>query len=413
MRGEFENIWKDAFDEASVTPSEKVWQGIANKMDHGSGKRSWVTLLLVAATITMAFAFPLTVGNSEYDFKPQMIEIADVNSQDKAVVEELVVTKDNSAETFAKTNDVSYSTTSAWEDNEIVDVNELTREKNSEVYREPAITLVEAEPNGDYSYQELQQVPGSLLDEYYLIPAYKKPNNLDSRSLLAYGNINSGRQSAISGLNSVEFLKNTADFENGPNLSNDGSANRSEDGGATFYIGIGAELPVSKRINLSFGLGYQNQRLNGTSNTIYEENGLQYPVGIYDPILPGTIFLTENYDYLSNNQFISIPVGAKYAIINKRVKLRLGLGVSPDFMISHKVSATNYVSRSTNISDTAYNPVQFTGLLNLDVLLPLRANYGLALETGLRQGMVPYVQSGSEYTTSFNFGVILFYQLKK
>jgi hypothetical protein len=212
----------------------------------------------------------------------------------------------------------------------------------------------------------------------------------------------------------MEFLNTASDFEKAPGFSNAGDyANRSEEGGATFYLGIGAELPVSKRINLSFGLGYQNQRLNGTSNTIYEENGRQYPVGIYDPVLPGTIFLSESYEYVSNNQFVSLPLGAKYAIIDKRVKLRLGLGLSPDFMLSHKVMAVEYGSRSTQLSATAYNPIQLTALLNLDVLLPLRTNYGLAVETGLRQGMVPYVENGREYTTSINFGVILFYQIKK
>ena len=153
--------------------------------------------------------------------------------------------------------------------------------------------------------------------------------------------------------------------------------------------------------------------MNGSSNLIYDENGKQYPVGIYDPIVPGTIFLSENYDYVSNNQFISVPIGAKYALVDKRVKLRFGLGVSPDFMISHKVSSTAYGNSSAKLSQTEYNTVQFTGLANLDVLLPLHTNYGLALETGLRQGLVPYVKNGSEFTTSFNFGVILFYQIKK
>ena len=55
MRGEFDNIWKDAFDEASITPSEKVWNGISSSMDGNSGRRGWVTMLLVAATVTMAF----------------------------------------------------------------------------------------------------------------------------------------------------------------------------------------------------------------------------------------------------------------------------------------------------------------------------------------------------------------------
>ena len=410
MRGEFENIWQDAFEGASITPSEEVWNGIASRMDNNSGKRNWVTILLIAATVTVAFAFPLTVGNSEYEFRPQEAEITSTNQAEDLNSGNLATSPDDLAP--GKSDRVVVAKEPIDQGQVIDRVEEPAFDNEMTAATLSSTDLgMGASSEKDITYQLLQKEPGSGLNQYYILPAYKRKESNFDRSLMAFGNINSGRQTA-GNFSTMDFVGGSADFENGPDLSNRKNSNRSEDGGATFYVGLGAELPVSKRINLTAGIGYQNQRLNGTSNTIYEENGKQFPVGIYDPLLPGTIFLSENYDYISNNQFISVPVGAKFALVNKRVKLRFGLGLSPDFMLSHRVTSSEYGTSKTSLSETAYNTVQFTGLVNLDVLLPIHTNYGLAIETGLRQGLVPYAQNGSEFASSFNFGIILFYQLK-
>jgi hypothetical protein len=410
MRGEFENTWNDAFEGTSITPSEDVWHGIVSRMDSGNSKRNWVTILLIAATVTVAFAFPLTVGNSEYEFKPMQAEMAKAEKAAKGAEN----TDVNHAEQgrIARHKPIEPLKTSTSDHGLLAGSGAATSESNNpEIDAEEYYSEVNSQ--GVIDIQSLQEAPAMLLDKYYILPAYRSSEADFDKTLLAYGNINTGRQSAGSSFSNFNFLQASADFEQASGFGSRDFDNRYEDGGTTFYVGLGVEIPLTRRINLAAGIGYQNQRLNGSSNTIYEENGRQYPLGIYDPIRPGTIYLSQNYDYLSNNQFISIPVGAKYALIAKQVKFRIGLGVSPDFMLSHKVSSTAYGTSKTALSETAYNTIQFTGLLNMDVLIPLHKSYGLAIETGVRQGLMPYVEYGDQYTTSFNFGIILFYQLKK
>ena len=64
MRGLYEQQWQEAMSGATIHPSEDLWNNIASSLDKESGRHNWVTILLIAATVTMAFAFPLTIGNS-------------------------------------------------------------------------------------------------------------------------------------------------------------------------------------------------------------------------------------------------------------------------------------------------------------------------------------------------------------
>lgn len=410
MSREFENIWKDAFEGASITPSEEVWGKVVDSMDSNSGRRSWVTILLIAATVTMAFAFPLTIGNSEFELKPQEAELA--NTSQEVLDQSVVLESDVDEQASKSIAEVDLAEKSA-------EPTLVAREEISEVNQTANLLPIEGEEITEadaidlLSYQPLLQEPRMSMEEYYILPIFEKTEDQFNRNLLAYSNINSGRQTTSSGLGEMNFLAAQADNElASPERNFSDFTNGSEEGGASFYIGGGVELPMAKRLNLTAGLGFQTQRLNGSSNMVYEENEQQIPLGIYDPILPGTIFLTESYEYTSVNQFISLPIGAKYALVNKKTKFRMGLALSPDFMISHKVTSMEYGSNKTKPADTGYNTIQLTGLIGFDLLFPVSNSYGLAIETGLRQGLVPNAQNGSQYTTSFNFGVILFYQIK-
>ena len=67
MRGLYEQQWQDAMTGAVIQPSDSLWDNIASSLDEENGRHNWVTILLIAATVTVAFAFPLTIGNSELE----------------------------------------------------------------------------------------------------------------------------------------------------------------------------------------------------------------------------------------------------------------------------------------------------------------------------------------------------------
>ena len=427
MKGDFENIWKDALDGASVTPSENLWKGIESAMDQKHGKTGWVTILLIAATVTIAFAFPLTIGNSSFELKPKEYEIASqLPGQSSDTGEEPAIdlpTRDNNLPSrnmahdyHISKNESSESSASAQARSQAIKSSGSQGITTELIKEEGKSLLTEVRAKRVISFYYFLKEPASALDSYYILPAYNKPTKTYDGNLLAYGRLNSGRQTSSSGFESMDLLfsrTETMDASPANDLGNNQYDNRSEEGGTAFYLGFGVEIPMSRRFRLTTGLGVQNQRLTGSSNVIDDNNGLELPLGIYDPIAPGAVFLNTNYDYVSSNQFISLPIAVKYIFVDKKVKFRGGVGLSPDFMLSHKIISEDYGTNSVKPSETYYNSFQLSGLFNFDVMFSLGSNYGLAVETGLRQGLRPIVTHGSDFATSFNLGVVLFYQFDK
>ena len=72
MSGLYEQQWQDALAGAAIQPSDGLWDNIANELDGKRGRHNWVTILLIAATVTVAFAFPLTIGNSSLQIRESL-----------------------------------------------------------------------------------------------------------------------------------------------------------------------------------------------------------------------------------------------------------------------------------------------------------------------------------------------------
>ena len=66
MKSLYEQKWIKAIEGAKIEPSEALWDKIASKLDNERGRNYWVTILIIAATVTLAFSFPLTIGDSTF-----------------------------------------------------------------------------------------------------------------------------------------------------------------------------------------------------------------------------------------------------------------------------------------------------------------------------------------------------------
>ena len=413
MRGEYENNWHNAFEGTSMEPSTQVWNNIASSMDSRNGKRNWVTILLIAATVTVAFSFPLTIGNSSYEVSPQNL-----------LITETTPALDNSETTRAR--DINQITTldqsliqkpilplkdEKFEDVDLVKGHkELSENWNSQDVQ-PTSAIVK---RLSYQYSMSIKEPSSGLDSYYILPIYQYNKGQKSRGMVALGSISTGSQSAAGPGGMDMLFAASADTELSNNgLENISSGSRNEEGGVSFYLGLGMEFPIGRKFSLGTGLGYLNQKLDGTSNMVYDIDGNFVPLGAYDSILPGTIFLSENYNYTANNKFISIPAYLKYPFVDRKIKFRAGLGLSTDIMVGHEIISAEYGSISYSPASTDYNTVILNGLLNIDLLLPVSENYGLAVEAGLRRGFTSIASEGNTFPTSFNLGVIIFYQFQR
>ena len=86
MRGLYEQQWQEVMSGGVIEPSADLWDKIAADLDSERGRHNWVTILLIAATVTVAFAFPVTVGNSSLEvresYQPKIAQIDNSNAQD-------------------------------------------------------------------------------------------------------------------------------------------------------------------------------------------------------------------------------------------------------------------------------------------------------------------------------------------
>ena len=417
MKGYYEKQWQEALDGARIQPSEALWGSIEKGLTNNNSNRTWMTILLIAATVTIAFAFPLTIGNSSFEARPdsyQYLSQANLNDTEIAVVEGInnessgnpqntslnkvgAVTLASRSTQVSSSNlsddgDVSYSLLAEGHPNVIIDV-------NTKKYDLTSI---------DMKIEE----PGNELEQHYLIPYYIPVGSIE-RDMLASINMGTGSASAGSGFSGLGSFE-SADMMAAEPLDNISSTDtRSEFNGSTYYIGAGVELPVGNKWSLLTGLGYLTQTANGTSNIVLENGGSYQPVGAYDPILPGTVFLSEAYDYTVNNRYINIPLTLKYSLINKKFKLRAGFGLSSDFMLSHNLKSESYGSANYSPSSMDYKPIVLAGLINFDISYNLNNRYSVALETGVRKGFTPIDESKEYYPSSFTVGLILFYKFHR
>jgi hypothetical protein len=416
MRGYYEKQWQNAFDGASIQPSDALWGNIESSVADNNSNRMWMTILLIAATVTIAFAFPLTIGNSSFEARPE-------NFQNLSQVE----VNEKEAQYSNKVNNLA----SAQNNNQIASINNnrtdsgaplisVTSVKNtSEVGNTlidenmpPVANLANTHGYGLSSLDMGVDIPDKQLGRYYLIPYYI-PFNKEKRNLLASLNMGAGSSSAGSGFSGLGAYESADMLASEPMAGSMDSDNRNESNGSTYYIGAGVELPIGNKWSLLSGLGYLTQTAIGTSNIVLDNGENYLPLGAYDPILPGTVFLTESYDYTVKNSYINIPLTLKYSVINRKFKLRTGFGLSTDFMLSHNLSSDGYGSANYNPSLMDFKPVVLVGLINLDISYSLNNHYSVALETGLRKGFTAVDNSQEYYPSSFTVGIILFYKIQR
>ena len=417
MRGYYEQQWKNALGGTSIQPSDALWKKIESSTTDNNNNRTWMTILLIAATITIAFAFPLTIGNSSFEARPETFQnlaqfkVNESDTEYSSEAKNLATIDSNNKATFGE-ND---SSTGNKESNSTPNGLLASKEGYLDLINKDesvVINLVSIQGYGLASLDMGVEIPDHQLNSYYLIPYYI-PSNKEKRNLLASLNMGAGSSSAGSGLSGFGAYESADMLAAEPNAASTNSDNRSEANGSTYYVGAGVELPIGNRWSLLSGVGYLAQMATGTSNIVLDNGENYLPLGAYDPVLPGTVFLTEPYGYTVNNSYINIPLTLKYSVINRKFKLRTGIGLSTDFMLSHNLSSDEYGSANYSASLVEFKPVVLVGLINLDISYSLNNQYSIALETGVRKGFTAIDNSQDYYPSSFTVGVILFYKIQR
>jgi outer membrane protein with beta-barrel domain len=432
MKGIYEQQWQDAFAGVSVQPSEGLWEKIASDLDSDRGRHIWVTILLIAASVTLAFAFPLTIGNSSFEIRDNLdykvaqeaeSDIEGLPAESDGDIAGIVSEEDREETNSGKmTFQAPKSETIARSNKEKLMADLSTAENkagktfsNKDVAVSSGFTANIGSGSEVSGYGMADFSLGTTLNladinDHYFIPYYLPAKSVD-RNLLASLNMGTGSLSANSGFGGLGLLNADAaeaSFNNSTPINDE----RVENSGSTLYFATGVELPLGKRWSFLAGLGYLAQRADGTSNIVLEEGNISRPLSAYDPIGPGTIFLGESYSYSVTNSYINVPLTIKYPFVNRKIKFRGGIGISTDFMISHTVDSDAYGKANYKPATMDYNTVALSGLVNLDLSYSLNNDYSIALEAGLRKGFTAIDKNKGYYPSSFTVGLVLFYKIQ-
>ena len=444
MNGTYEHSWQEAMAGATIEPSEALWNNIASSMDTDRGRNYWVTLLLIAATISIAFAIPLSMGTLDYNAQPnhniqigQATEPTDqiINNKNQVTNnassqsptnqntitpitnEQLAISNKQLKELSKDKNQVTNNASSQSPTNQNTltpianeqlatnnkQLNESTANKNQNAVNAQTIiaktqfadnptannqilatnSLKQTEANGSIELSRLGTTRLSEIESYYFVPYFMpiEKDKFKGTNLLA--SLNMGTGSVSNNPPGGSFAEALFANDQTPNLNdvNKNTTERSENPGTAYYIGAGVEFPLGKKWSLLTGLGYRAQHAMGTSDLIFESEGVEKPLGAYAPIVAGTSFLSNSYEYSVTNSYLSVPVAFKYPFINKRVMLRGGLGVSTDFMLSHKISSEAYGNASYSPEEQNYQRLLLGGVATIDLSYSLNNQYSIAFET--------------------------------
>lgn len=418
MKNLYEQNWKDVITGAKMEPSEALWDNIASSLDEEKGRNYWVTLLMIAATVTIAFSFPLTIGISDLGSHSNTPSVATQSSSDNN--DDIAKTENfNSSNIIAKTKsssksntqNIDYRSTQSYLKSSI---NNTTKTSTTFYVKKPISEVLPKAQIQGIGFESLTwNVNYQLgnLSGIYIIPYFMPIKKDENRGLIASLNMGAGSNSSGSGLLNSSPVESDLFMV----LSNQDTNNpivKEESNGTTFYLGTGVEIALGNRWSILTGIGYLNQKSDGKNNVVLDgENGYT-PVGIDHPIELGSVFLSESYHYTKTNNYISIPISIKYPFINRKVMVRAGTGVSSDFMLSHIVNSETYGKVSYKPSEVQYNTIVLSAMLNLDVSYNLNNRYSISFETGIRKGITPIDKRKNIYPSSFTVGLVLFYKFR-
>lgn len=423
MRRLYEQNWKKAVEDAKIEPSKALWHNIVSNLDEEKGRNYWVTILMIAATVTIAFSFPLNIGNSSFDARldrqqyigqvendaSSLKQSSDISSVNKihiqnSISKSLVKNSKSIISHQNKANSVNNIIASI----EAKESHSISVNNNSGTIKMASVQGVEFTSLDRGNSFKLVTV-----NNYYFIPYFMPIKKDIHRNLLASLNMGTGNSSNSGGLLNSFNTENTKVYAlSDQNDSFSNASNQYESKGSTFYIGGGIEFSVGKRWALLAGIGYLSKKAEGTNNVVLVDGGGYKPLGVYDPLELGSVFLSESYHYSLTNNYITVPISFKYPLIKRKIKFRAGAGIGTDFMLSHNINSETHGKASYNPSEIAYESVVLSGLVNFDVSYSLSNQYSIALESGIRKGITPIDKNKEFYPSSFTVGIVLFYKIK-
>ena len=410
----YENLWKDAFEGAELFPSDKVWTGISKSLEQGSDTNGWLTILLVAASVTLAMAFPTTIGDSMLPVNDLYgAKFSEENFDNKSILD---ITTDSN-----ETNESQQQAVNLIAEEVLEKLTESVRsvkdEMNTIAPTNHAATLFA------YNYTvsvkrvyltEQSISPGTTELPYHLAGLnYGLLRKSNDRSDLVAFQVGGGNGKAGKSFGGQSFANGAEDF-----ASNVGAVNMDlpigESDRQIFQIGAGLELPMAGRSALQISVNYLNSSADGTSHKLLLSTSSKYPLAFNDVVDQGLVTTGETYDYAVIDHFVSFPIVYKYAFMQRDFIIRAGVGTGLDLLLSHQVKSSDYGDNGYKASDVGLSPLWISLIGNIELGYWLAPNYLMSLEAGYSTsyGLIGNLLNNDNNRGGYSVGLKINYRLK-
>ena len=410
----YEQTWQEAFADASMMPSEKVWSGIEQELNGGKTLNSWLTVWLVAASVSLTMALPLSLGESQ--LPADYLELQALNDrQILQPAEENSVLKDAMEAPATQQPLVAVLPVDR---QSVVPVPSTPLDPEESIKDEfMALSAIESVSGfnqlGVYGKSELKlpsYLYGLVNTEFIVTPAKLRSDRYLS------ANLGGGQGQMGSGLNlnmASEYASPGFDLSDRLQSGNEQLYGDYEDPRRILTVGAAYEIGIGRRGALQLGLGYMNSSANGASFKLYQSATDLAPLAYKDKISEGLVYTSELYDYRVTDHYLSLPVLYKYAFLQRKFTIRGGAGVGVDALLSHGVSSTEFGKSGYGASEIGLNPMWFSLLANLEFGYWITPEYLLSVESGVRNGFgLGNAAQNQTNQSNYSFGLKFTYKLK-
>ena len=218
-------------------------------------------------------------------------------------------------------------------------------------------------------------------------------------SSLASSNVYAGsinQSNLASALGSDGFVNPSTEVN--PDLNN----------GIATSLAVGVGMRLGRKWTFETGLAYTNVDARGDATInvldIYTVDNSEFfgaqggtDLPISSSSRETSFEVEDSYDYnvglRSNLRFTSIPVKAGYFLMDRKMSLRLNVGVAANYFMGSQVTANNNVLNGS--IDDSFNAWSFDGLGGFEIGYSILDNFDVTFEPNYRQSITPLTDSNA------------------
>jgi hypothetical protein len=425
----FEQEWREALDQASVTPPATVWNNVDRGLAYAEisvykSKQlyyKWAVAAVVLIAVSLSAFQYLYFQDLLSD---QTARVIDVNAPDDLVSEKLnliIPNRSNTKLNIGKSNAVNLQSKSEEKNTAALTIGEVSNIFELLLVDNLAIesSNIQANLNGP----ELRSIP--VYTSNLLMKKKDESERYWAGVDMGSASFNPNFQSDGNSLLSNSLSANSGAFSLADNEVIDTQSPSVLEGmtaGETVSLGVNFGIHLAKRWSLESGVQYARSGATTQTNVVIQSSRIQ-------EVLPATsqakalnqfssVVASESvieYDYRDVNlrnefQFTSIPVTAGYKLIEGKLQVELNAGLITNFYMGNRLTSDDSKIAEVTIGpgdQSPYRGVSFSGLAGLQVGYRVMKRFDLLIQPNYRQGINDLTKDGTNFsTTPSGFGLL-------